>query len=151
AIVEKCGVEFAQNLLRETQEIETQGGMMLPDESRRRTPGGVFFHLARRKMSRELAKEIFPSYYKSKSARKKSQPKSPQNLPAFKWAERIGVIQPLLNETGVLTTVKVTLIGRPGKIDTKHKDLVITTMTHLQKTASFPKGVPQPPETPTLY
>jgi len=36
-------------LLEETLEIEANGGMMLPDGSRRRMPGGVFFQLAKTK------------------------------------------------------------------------------------------------------
>jgi hypothetical protein len=151
AIVEKCGIEFAQSLLQETQEVEAQGGMMLPDQSRRRTPGGVFFHLARHKMPPELAKVIFSSYYKPKPAKKKTVPKKGKEQPAFDWTTRAQVIEPLLDKKGELTTVKVTLIGRPGKIDTSHKDVVITTMTHTPKSAGFPKGVPQPPQQPTLY
>jgi hypothetical protein len=39
---------------------ERNGGMMLPDQSRRRTPGGVFFALARKKLSPEDREAIFP-------------------------------------------------------------------------------------------
>jgi hypothetical protein len=153
-IIEKCGIEFAQAMLAETLVVEAQGGMMLPDKSRRRTIGGIFFHLSRRKMPNELARAIFPSYYggRTKSNFKKKTPKAePSLLPPLNWTERAAVIQPLLDEKGVLTTVKVTLIGRPGQIDTSHKDVVITTMSHIAKSATFPKGVPPPPETPTLY
>jgi len=46
--------------------------------------------------------------------------------------------------------VKITLIGRPGKIETR-KDVVITTMSHSSGAPTFPRGVPHPPETPTIY
>ncbi len=154
AIIDKCGIEFAQALLAETQTIEAQGGMLLSDKSRRRTTGGIFFKLARSKISSELAKAIFPPYYggRGKSNVKKTVANpQPAPLPELKWTERAAVIQPLLDEKGVLTTVKVTLIGRPGQIDTSHKDVVITTMNHIARSATFPKGVPQPPEKPTLY
>ena len=52
-IVERLGAEAALTLLRETLEIEAQGGMLLPDRSRRRTPGGVFFYLVRSRTSKE--------------------------------------------------------------------------------------------------
>lgn len=154
AIIENCGIEFAQTLLAETQAIEAQGGMLLPDKSRRRTTGGIFFKLARSKIPNALVKSIFPPYYgnrtqsdvKKKVAKAESAP-----LPNLNWTERAAVIQPLLDEIGALTTVKVTLIGRPGQIDTSHKDVVITTMNHIARSATFPKGVPQPPEKPTLY
>jgi phosphorylated adapter RNA export protein len=46
-IVSRLGNESALAYLRETQEIESQGGMLLADGSRRRTPGGVFFYLVK--------------------------------------------------------------------------------------------------------
>jgi phosphorylated adapter RNA export protein len=48
-VVKKLGPEQALAFLKETQEIEAQGGLLLPDGSRRRTPGGVFFYLVRTK------------------------------------------------------------------------------------------------------
>jgi len=41
------GPERTQALLDQTMETERNGGLMLSDGSRRRTPGGVFFHLVR--------------------------------------------------------------------------------------------------------
>jgi hypothetical protein len=52
AIVQVCGVSFAQALLKETEEIEAAGGLMTSDGAKRRTKGGVFFYLARYRMSR---------------------------------------------------------------------------------------------------
>jgi hypothetical protein len=153
-IVEKCGIEFAQAILTETQAIEAQGGMMLQKQSRRRTPGGIFFYLARRKMPNTLARLIFPSHFNSpsKQGTKKNVSKGElAPLPKLDWSERAKIIQSLLDEKGALTTVKVVLIGRPGRIDTSRKDLVITTMSHALKPATFPKGVPPPPDIPTLY
>ncbi|HLZ58360.1 MAG TPA: phosphorylated adapter RNA export RNA-binding domain-containing protein, partial [Ktedonosporobacter sp.] len=45
-IVWTLGRTQALVLLERTVQIEEQGGMMLPDGSRRRTAGGVFFTLA---------------------------------------------------------------------------------------------------------
>lgn len=52
AIVRLCGVSFAEAILRETEEVEARGGMQAIAEERRRTKGGVFFYLARHRMSR---------------------------------------------------------------------------------------------------
>jgi phosphorylated adapter RNA export protein len=43
------GRPIVMELLRETLQIEMKGGMMISNGSRRRTPGGVFFYLARKK------------------------------------------------------------------------------------------------------
>ncbi|HET9957556.1 MAG TPA: phosphorylated adapter RNA export RNA-binding domain-containing protein [Polyangiaceae bacterium] len=58
-IVRVLGEEGALALLNETQEIEKGGGMLLADGTRRRSPGGVFFQLARRKLPIEERKNIF--------------------------------------------------------------------------------------------
>jgi hypothetical protein len=58
-VVRVLGEETAQKLLAETLETEKNGGMMLPDGSRKRTPGGVFFFLARQKLSQADKLAIF--------------------------------------------------------------------------------------------
>jgi hypothetical protein len=58
-VVRVLGEETAQKILAETQETEKNGGMMLPDGSRKRTPGGVFFFLARQKLSQADKLAIF--------------------------------------------------------------------------------------------
>jgi len=46
--VDRLGPERARMFLAQVQEIEAGGGQMLPDGSRRRMPGGLFFLLLRR-------------------------------------------------------------------------------------------------------
>lgn len=153
--IETLGPDVVQDVFQKTLAIEADGGLMLPDNSRRRTIGGVFFHLVRQVITPEQRDIIFP--YTGKKKKKKpedgteSTPK-PQEppLPFFEWEERVGIIKGLLDEQGAAGTVKVTLIGRPGKIEMR-KDLVITTMKHTAKTSTYPKGVPAAPEDPTLY
>ena len=58
-VVRVLGEEVSQKILVETQETEKNGGMMLPDGSRKRTPGGVFFFLARQKLSQADKIAIF--------------------------------------------------------------------------------------------
>ena len=59
-VVRVLGIERAQALYDQTLAVETAGGMMLPDNSRRRTPGGVFFRLVRDNASKEERRAIFP-------------------------------------------------------------------------------------------
>ena len=51
--IQVLGVETALALLQQTHETEAAGGMLIPDGSRRRTPGGVFFVLVRQQASPE--------------------------------------------------------------------------------------------------
>ena len=147
SIVKHGGVDFAQQLLTEALEIEQQGGMLTTDGERRRTLGGVYFYLARGRMPKETRDLVFPHRTKRKKSPSGGQPSS---LPAFAWEERQAVIEIIQQEKGKASAVKITLIGRPGKIESR-KDVIITAMTHQAKNASLPKGLPTPPATETLY
>jgi len=153
-ILKNLGMDVVQGLLQKTLEIEADGGMMLPDNSRRRTIGGVFLYLARHTLTPEQKSLIFPHLRNKKKNSESSTQEAPTPqeplLPPFVWEERIELIKGLLGEQGAAGTVKVTLIGRPGKIEMR-KDLVVTTMKHTAKTSTYPKGVPSAPEDPTLY
>lgn len=59
AIVMLCGTNFAEAILKETNEIEEAGGIMTSDGERRRTKGGVFFYLARFRMPQELRAVVY--------------------------------------------------------------------------------------------
>ncbi len=146
-IVELCGVDFSREVYEQTIQREAEGGMMLPDGSRRRTIGGVFFYLVRHRVSDEYHAIIFPQYKRWKPG--EEPPPLPQ-YPVFKWDERAELIQSLLDEQGELSTVKVTLVGRPGRVENR-KDMVVTTMSYSITSATLPKGLPKPPDAPTLY
>ena len=166
--IERVGPEMAQALADEAVALAAAGGMLTPDGIPR-TVGGIFFFLVRQRIDPDLAKEIF---LKPKRLRHIQQeelrlnpdapqlPKAPRKpapvvnpestLPAFQWADKATLYTALRTEKGRVQTVKITLIGRPGRVVEKH-DLVITMMTQMQAPTSFPKGVPQPPATPTDY
>lgn len=57
--VRVLGPERVGALLDRTLETERDGGLMLPDGSRRRTPGGVFFYLLRRSVTPKERSKIF--------------------------------------------------------------------------------------------
>jgi PHAX RNA-binding domain-containing protein len=149
-IVRYCGVEFVRTAVKDALEVEAQGGMMLPDNSRRRTLGGVFFYLARTRTESPLREQLFDRKHKKKKPQKPEEPESGPTYPPFVWEERLAIIESLRGEQGEISTVKVVLIGRPGRIE-RRQDLVITTVSHTSKLTSLPKGVPTPPSTPTVY
>lgn len=59
AVVAALGEETSLSLLAETDRIEKAGGMERGDGKGRRSPGGVFFYLARQKLPKEQRAAIF--------------------------------------------------------------------------------------------
>lgn len=59
AIVRELGPLVSRELLAETWRVESGGGMLVGDGTRRRSPGGVFFALARRRLPRKARRAIF--------------------------------------------------------------------------------------------
>ncbi len=49
--VRTLGPERAQAFVTQSLEVEANGGMLVPDGSRRRTLGGIFFYLVRTQIS----------------------------------------------------------------------------------------------------
>ena len=58
-IVQTLGPERTLALLAQAEAVEARGGLTLPD-GRRRTPGGVFFRLAREQATPDERARIWP-------------------------------------------------------------------------------------------
>jgi hypothetical protein len=138
-IVQHLGADAALDFLRETLEIEAQGGMMLRDGSRRRTLGGVFLYLVKGRVPQETRSLIWPHL----------RPKRKQKIEPLPWEECLKLVPEALEQPGEATTVKITLVGRPGRIVEKGS-VVLTTMQNT-KAPALPKGLPEPPGEPTTY
>ncbi len=154
--VKKLGIEQALDLLRQTHEVEAQGGRMVSDGSRRRTPGGVFFLLIKERVPVETTKHIFKkrSLYQQAAQKKKvalaeSQEAQAPASPPITWADRLAVLKELRAEKGQVTTVKITVIGRPGRI-VEHGACIVMSMES-SKIPSLPKGLPTPTPPSTTY
>ncbi|MEO6602721.1 MAG: phosphorylated adapter RNA export RNA-binding domain-containing protein [Polyangiaceae bacterium] len=80
AVVDNLGDQACLTLLAETEKIEKAGGLMRGDGSGRRSPGGVFFFLARQRLPRDVRAAIF----NDKKPRDPNAPKSTPALPAAK-------------------------------------------------------------------
>lgn len=147
SIVHHCGVEFAQNLLQETLEVEAGGGMLINDGQRRRTPGGVFFYLARLRMPEDIREQIFYAWRVALKRRADHE----AGFPAFVWEERAQALQAALAHKGEVTDVKVTLTGRPGNLE-RRQDLAVVTMEAVfEADMVLPSGVPTPPPQTVSY
>lgn len=158
-VVKELGPEQALAFLQEAQAIEANGGLMLPDGSRRRTPGGVFFYLVRTK-GPPAVEGLWgrkPKHPKAEGqqavspqpATPAAEPLSPPPLPALTWQDRTAVLQAIGVEKGSASTMKITLIGRPGKL--VDKGSCIVTVMQENRVPALPKGLPVPPAAPTTY
>src|SRR5262245_54942548 len=78
AIVTSCGIEQSLAWLHEALEVESHGGLLVENGKRRRTPGGVFFFIARNQMPESLRDQIFMSYAEQRKRRKEEKSKSPE-------------------------------------------------------------------------
>jgi len=146
------GTDIIGELIAETERIEAEGGMLLSDGSRRRTPGGVFLFLAKKRLSREVRVRIFPPKPQTKTPRPQTPPQ-PKKTPApvvekITWETRAVLIDTVREGQGIAHTVKITVIGRPTSV-VERGNTVILTLTHNGPLLSAPKGVPIPPVMPT--
>lgn len=149
-IVRHFGPEIALAIAKEVEDIEARGGIMTLNGQRRRTPGGVFFYLAKGRMTPEERDRLLPNRYTRVKLFRQMLREKNASLPPFVWEKRRALIEPLLAEQGAVDAVKITLIGRPGKIES-FQNLIVTVMTHSGKYPDMPLGVPTPPETPASY
>lgn len=134
--IERLGLERAEAFLQQAFEVEAQGGLMTNDGSRRRTLGGVYLYLIKSQISKRDRYFIWPI------------PKTPK-LPKFEWRERLAVAPEVLPYSGRARMVKITLLGRPGRIVEKG-GVVLTTMQS-RRPPSLPKAMPDPPKNLTTY
>lgn len=62
-LVLSCGATFTSDLYRRTLDVEKDGGL-LTGEGKRRTVGGVFFHLAKQTLGKDAYHAIVPPQWK---------------------------------------------------------------------------------------
>jgi len=148
------GEERVRAFVAQTLEIEAAGGVLLRDGRRRRTPGGVLFYLIRTEVGQKEWYRLFRPQTKGQGQEVRStpQPSGPTTAtvaPPFDWAMFGAAATEAMSEPGEATTVKLTVIGRPGKI-VERGDVVLVAMRS-EKAPSLPKGVPAPTSPQTDY
>ncbi len=147
------GEERVRAFVAQALEVEAAGGLLLPDGSRRRTPGGVLFHLMRTGIDKKTSRKIFWSHTTGQgqgaqgSAQGIDTDATATDATPFDWATFSAAAMEAMSERGEATTVKLTVIGRPGTV-VERGDVVLVALRS-EKAPSFPKGVPAP-ESPTV-
>jgi hypothetical protein len=157
------GEERVQAIVARALEVEAAGGMLLPDGSRRRTPGGVFFYLLRADVGQKEWYRIFRPQTTGHAPQGAHTSQGAPGAPdaettgqataaaatPFDWATFSAAAMEAMSERGEATTVKLTVIGNPGTV-VERGDVVLVALRS-EKAPSFPKGVPDPPALRTDY
>jgi len=150
--VDRLGPERARALLGQALTVEAQGGLTLPD-GHRRTPGGVFFYLVRTSdaISREDKDYIFPRQgghpmrAGGNSTPASATPALVARAPVAWTDETFRALAQQLQQdnAGRATTVKITVIGRPGAAIEQGQAVALALTS--EKAPDLPKGLPEPP------
>jgi len=145
SIVRGLGRTQAKVLLQQALDLEASGGMMVLDGSRRRSLGGIYFHLA---YTTGKTKRGGKPLKRPMTKRPDAQTPQPEPMMIFTWEDRIAVIREAEVEKGS-ANVKITVVGRPGKVVDRGESVV--TVMESTKIPSLPKGLPTPTSTTTKY
>ncbi len=147
-----ASVLIGRAVLGQALTVEAAAGLTLPD-GRRRTLGGIFFHLVRASdaISREDKDCIFPSQggrpkRAGGSGTLASAPPAPAAPVPVAWTDatfRARAPQLQQDNAGRASTVKITVIGRPGAA-VEQEQAVALALTS-EKVPALPKGLPAPP------
>jgi len=150
-IVAALGIETARALVAEARQLEAGAGISTKD-GRRRTLGGVFFFLARGRVSPEQHKRIWPG---AQLPGRLQAIKRPATAPPMgrrrplTWTEATRLLSIETGCQGVVMSAKITLVGQPGKMIDKGK--VVVVVMEGGDPPTLPKELPEPPAEPTVY
>jgi len=148
--VDRLGPDRARSVLGQALIVEAQGGLTLPD-GRRRTLGGIFFYLVRTSdaISQKDKDYIFPRQGgRSRRTAGDATPTTPTPATApvlVAWTdETFHTLARQLQQdnAGRATTVKITVIGRPGAAVEQRQAVALALVS--EKAPDLPKGLPEP-------
>ena len=138
--VQVCGPEVVQTVLSETLAIEAEGGQMLPDGSRRRTPGGVFFNLLRHQVTKEEWHRIYPTHPAARA----------EQFPPMVWEDRIEAVRELMAQKGKASVARMVVTGRPADVKRREGFFIVTVISS-DPLPLLPKDLPVVTPAPTTY
>lgn len=136
-VLDVLGAERTNALLMQTLEVEASGGMLVQSGKRRRSPGGVFFYLARTGVSKQERRSIFGAQGEA-SPPKKTPPTWEQAGAAAAWAQSKDA------RKGEARVVNLTVIGRPKQV--KKMDTCVILALTPKGPPPLPAGLPTAPE-----
>src|SRR5262249_51152382 len=132
-VLRTLGQDRTRAVLTATLQCEGAGGMRTKAGDRRRTPGGVFFQLIKQHATTRERHRLFP---RPAPQHGQGQPQPPT---VRTWEEASTLMQILaIDPPGEARTMKPTLIGRPGKVETRGQAVVFRLQG--KPPASLPRG-----------
>jgi hypothetical protein len=156
-IVRVLGADTADELLRETEQIEEGEGLLTQDGKRRRTKGGTFLYLARGRCTPEQRAIIFPmTDWKARKAHERAKtvhtafavpaPAAPAPAAPTAGTAPAAPVKATYFFPGI-STMKTTLKGRPIQ-STVLDGYVRLLFERTEAKDSFPAGIPAAPSDP---
>jgi hypothetical protein len=137
-VLRTLGQDRTRAVLTATLQCETGGGMRTKAGDRRRTPGGVFFQLVKQHATPRERHRLFP---RPAPQHGQGQPQTPTILT---WDDVQAMTQTLATHpAGEARTMKLTLIGRPGKVEVRGQAVVFRMQG--KPPGSLPRGLPPVP------
>jgi len=156
-VVAYLGPDVALEVMDDTLKIEEQGGMLVQNGSRRRTPGGIFFSLVKKGINKQDRRKLFPYTPSNQNKLWPKRRRGAYNNSNNRSASRRGrpirsKYQPEMKALlkgqpfGVADNMSVKLIGRPGQV-VKQGSFVMTMMQLSPELPSISKDLPTMPQT----
>jgi hypothetical protein len=143
-VLRTVGEDRCRALLADTLQCEANGGMLTRDGTRRCTPGGVFFQLVKDHATPQERRRLFP-----RPAPQQGSAQPPDKLQVLTWVEVQTILETLTTyPAGEARTMKLTLIGRPGKVEMRGQAVVFRMQG--RPPGTLPKGLPPAPAQPPL-
>jgi PHAX RNA-binding domain-containing protein len=141
-VLRTLGQDRCAALLADTLTCEANGGLLTKDGTRRRTPGGVFFQLVKKRATRQERHRLFPYLGPQKHkapapALRQAQPQAPS------WDEVQAGLTTLAQGEA---TVKLTLIGRPELSAVQTRPTYVAFRMQGKEPGPLPKGLPPVPD-----
>jgi hypothetical protein len=149
-VVKVLGQTRAEELLRQTQEIEAAGGMLTAGGEQRRTAGGVYIKLVKEQASAADLERILrgpkakPPPQPEGSLEGARHPADPVPIGPLPWEEAKVEVAQIVKTPMERASVKITIVGRPNQVS-RTKSCVVVAMKG-SRPPSLPKGLPLAPE-----
>jgi len=143
-VLRTLGPERTAAILTDTLQQEAAGGVLTKDGTRRRTAGGGFLQLVKAQATRQERRRLFP---RPTPQQAQARPKEPPQ--ALTWDEVSPILETLATHpAGEARTMKLTLIGRPGKVEMRSQAVVFRMQG--KPPGPLPRGLPPVPTTPPM-